>query len=207
MSHLHKTQTSPKICVSTFSNSVKTQTTASSILRTNNNFSHTSQTIALNVTIIKTHQPTSVFSTLKPQKNNLLKISVSCNNICHQFVAESSSWKNQKRYYRLPTNSSLTAWVPQRLLSDPNKLVLVILLLLNLSMLLRFLLTYSVVFLMWNTIGENSRKGHRFMYDNFTTSVKNLLEGRVWTLITSCVSQKNVLHFALVCLSFSPIHF
>jgi len=44
------------------------------------------------------------------------------------------------------------------------------------------------VFILWQTADKG------FMADNFTVSLYNLQEGRIWTLVTSCFSQSDPLH-------------
>jgi len=44
------------------------------------------------------------------------------------------------------------------------------------------------VFILWQTADKG------FMADNFTVSLYNLQEGRIWTLVTSCFSQSDSLH-------------
>lgn len=50
------------------------------------------------------------------------------------------------------------------------------------------------VFLLWNTYGSTSARGQQFMLNNFTVSYRNLVEGRVHTIITSCFSQSSLMH-------------
>mmetsp|Transcript_28902 Transcript_28902/g.40690 ORF Transcript_28902/g.40690 Transcript_28902/m.40690 type:complete len:343 (-) Transcript_28902:34-1062(-) len=190
-SYLNKTShlVAPKIFAST-SNTIKSNSLWSTI-RLTDKLSHKTRVIAVDVTFIKSKQPFNLFSTLKSKKSSGLNISISCNNICHHFVAEEGSsghHRNQKRYYNLPSSpasSWLSSWV-RRAQSDPSRAVLMLLILLNL-----------LVFLLWNTYGESTRKGRQFMFDNFTASVRNLLQGRVWTLVTSCMSQRDLLHFGV----------
>jgi len=49
------------------------------------------------------------------------------------------------------------------------------------------------IFLMWQYFSTTNR-GSKFMIDNFTISIHNLKEGRVWTLLTSTFSQKEFFH-------------
>lgn len=177
----------PKMFASA-SNSIGTNS-ISSVIRIHNKISHKTQIVGVDMTLINKQQPKNLFSTLKSKKGTGLHISISCNNICHQFVTEEESSRNQKRYnhYSLPgpAGNWLSSFV-RNAQSNPKLLVLLCLMLLNL-----------LVFLCWNTFGENSRKGRQFMFDNFTASVRNLTQGRVWTLVTSCVSQKDFFHLAL----------
>eukprot|EP01114_Cavostelium_apophysatum_P016532 TRINITY_DN4724_c0_g1_i1.p1 TRINITY_DN4724_c0_g1~~TRINITY_DN4724_c0_g1_i1.p1 ORF type:complete len:344 (-),score=24.38 TRINITY_DN4724_c0_g1_i1:54-1085(-) len=64
---------------------------------------------------------------------------------------------------------------------DPNVIVMV---LIGLNV---------AVFGLWNTYGQ-SREGRQYMFENFSVSLRNLQEGRVWTLITSCFSQISAGH-------------
>eukprot|EP01121_Diplochlamys_sp_Union-15-3_P004010 TRINITY_DN13972_c0_g1_i1.p1 TRINITY_DN13972_c0_g1~~TRINITY_DN13972_c0_g1_i1.p1 ORF type:complete len:228 (-),score=13.27 TRINITY_DN13972_c0_g1_i1:66-668(-) len=53
----------------------------------------------------------------------------------------------------------------------------------------------GAVFLLWQTYGE-TKKGKSFMYRNFVGSEYNLKQGRIWTLVTSSISQQRFMHFA-----------
>ena len=56
------------------------------------------------------------------------------------------------------------------------------------------------VFLLWRlSVEQRSRYG--LMMDHFTVSLRNLREGRVWTLITSAFSQREVGHLLVNCIS------
>eukprot|EP01128_Nolandella_sp_AFSM9_P004262 TRINITY_DN1884_c0_g1_i3.p1 TRINITY_DN1884_c0_g1~~TRINITY_DN1884_c0_g1_i3.p1 ORF type:complete len:220 (+),score=12.53 TRINITY_DN1884_c0_g1_i3:15-674(+) len=50
-----------------------------------------------------------------------------------------------------------------------------------------------IVFLIWEFLGTTSW-GTRFMIDNFTLSVRNVSEGRVWTFLTSMFSHNSFFH-------------
>jgi len=51
------------------------------------------------------------------------------------------------------------------------------------------------VFAMWNM--NNNPRQRKKMEENFTVSLKNLREGRIWTLATSTISQQNFSHLLL----------
>eukprot|EP01112_Ceratiomyxa_fruticulosa_P020284 TRINITY_DN686_c0_g2_i1.p1 TRINITY_DN686_c0_g2~~TRINITY_DN686_c0_g2_i1.p1 ORF type:complete len:277 (-),score=25.61 TRINITY_DN686_c0_g2_i1:220-1050(-) len=51
-----------------------------------------------------------------------------------------------------------------------------------------------LVFILWNTYGSASRESHNTMVENFTASYRNLVQGRVHTLITQSFSQQDLPH-------------
>ncbi|KAG8701925.1 hypothetical protein FRC08_003814 [Ceratobasidium sp. 394] len=65
----------------------------------------------------------------------------------------------------------------------------------------------GTVFLMWAWGHENLQKFRDpaplvFMYKNFTTSLKNVMDGRIWTLLTACFSHEATGHLLVNGMSF-----
>ncbi|KAF8707729.1 Rhomboid protein, partial [Rhizoctonia solani] len=65
----------------------------------------------------------------------------------------------------------------------------------------------GLVFLMWGWAQENLQKFRdpeplRFMFKHFTTSWNNVLEGRIWTLLTACFSHEMTGHLLVNGMSF-----
>ncbi|KAJ1311067.1 hypothetical protein OPQ81_009571 [Rhizoctonia solani] len=65
----------------------------------------------------------------------------------------------------------------------------------------------GLVFLMWGWAQENLQKFRdpeplRFMFKHFTTSWTNVLEGRIWTLLTACFSHEMTGHLLVNGMSF-----
>ncbi|KAG9045021.1 hypothetical protein FS837_007155 [Tulasnella sp. UAMH 9824] len=65
----------------------------------------------------------------------------------------------------------------------------------------------GAVFALWWYASESWKKFrdpslYRWMLDNFTTSTRNLLQGRVWTLLTSCFSHEDAGHIFMNLLTF-----
>ncbi|CEL58085.1 hypothetical protein RSOLAG1IB_02830 [Rhizoctonia solani AG-1 IB] len=65
----------------------------------------------------------------------------------------------------------------------------------------------GLVFLMWGWAQENLQKFRdpeplRFMFKHFTTSWANVLEGRIWTLLTACFSHEMTGHLFVNGMSF-----
>jgi len=94
--------------------------------------------------------------------------------------------EQQRRYYRGNSNVYTPSWKVQKyqpsFVISPN------------SVIWGLIIANGVVLLMWNS-SEGNFKAIRKMENHFTSSLRNLKEGRIWTLVTSSFSQKELSHF------------
>jgi len=142
--------------------------------------------------LIQIRQTVSVFPINVPRRSlPHYTISNSLKRNTFRIFLQSNYYKFNKIDFVIKVNKSFEKRLPKILgrnfaTSPPNDSsgIIVVIIIINL-----------IVFLLWKLLGE-TRTGREFMFRHFTVSWMNLLQFRVWTLITSGFSQESLLHLA-----------